>query len=50
MRGGFHSVQVSGSFSGSRYSASTVGAFGSETSSIRAQPHGHPWSGPVAVP
>src|SRR5829696_1289065 len=50
VRGGFHSSQVSGSFSGSRYSASTVGAPGSETSIIRAQPHGQPWSGPVAEP
>src|SRR6266545_2746830 len=48
--GGFQVAQVDGSFSGSRYSASTVGARGSETSTIRAQPHGQPWPGPVAVP
>src|SRR5687768_12712899 len=48
--GGFHPAQVEGSFSGRRYSASTVGTRGSEMSTIRAQPHGQPWSGPVAVP
>src|SRR5919106_6173880 len=48
--GGFQSSQVAGSFSGSRYSASTVGMVGSEMSIIRAQPHGQPWPEPVAVP
>ena len=48
--GGFQSSHVEGSFSGSLYSASTVGTVGSEMSIIRAQPHGQPWSSPVAVP
>src|SRR4029450_803620 len=48
--GGFQVPQVDGSFSGTRYSASTVGAPGSEMSTIRAQPHGQPSPGPVAVP
>src|SRR5687767_13480040 len=50
VRGGFQSSQVDGSFSGIRYSASTVGTRGSEMSIIRAQPHGQPWPDPVAVP
>ena len=50
VRGGFHSSHVDGSFSGSRYSASTVGAAGSEMSTIRVQPHGQPWPAPVALP
>src|ERR687895_2915940 len=50
VRGGFQSSQLDGSFSGSRYSASTVGTRGSEMSMIRAQPHGQPWPDPVAVP
>src|ERR671918_1604732 len=50
VRGGFQSSHVAGSFSGSRYSASTVGTCGSEMSISRAQPHGQPWSDPVAVP
>src|SRR5829696_2421797 len=50
VRGGFQSAQVAGSFSGSRYSASTVGTSGSDMSIIRAQPHGQPWSEPVALP
>src|ERR671919_2563960 len=50
VRGGFQSSQEAGSFSGSRYSASTVGMRGSEMSIIRAQPHGQPWPEPVAVP
>src|SRR5918996_2269723 len=50
VRGGFHAAQLDGSFSGSLYSASTVGAVGSEMSTIRAQPHGQPWPAPVAVP
>src|SRR5919106_5565902 len=48
--GGFQSAQGDGSFSGIRYSASTVGTAGSEMSIIRAQPHVHPCPGPVAVP
>src|SRR5215207_7526016 len=48
--GGFQVVQVDGSFSGSRYSDLTVGLCGSEMSTSRAQPHGQPWSGAVAVP
>ena len=47
---GFQSSHVDGSFSGSLKSASTVGAVGSEMSTIRAQPHGQPWPTPVAVP
>src|SRR5918995_5061516 len=50
VRGGFQPSQVAGSFSGSLYSASTVGVVGSEMSTIRAQPQGQPWPGPVAVP
>ena len=48
--GGFQVAQVDGSFSGTRYSASTVGTRGSEISTIRAHPHGQPWPAPVAVP
>ena len=48
--GGFQSAQVAGSFSGSRYSAFTVGTRGSEMSTIRAHPQGQPWPDPVAVP
>ena len=48
--GGFQPSHVDGSFSGSLYSPSTVGACGSEMSIIRAQPHGQPWPAPVAVP
>src|SRR5687768_10492814 len=50
VRGGFQPAQVDGSFSGTRYSASTVGALGSEMSTIRPQPQGQPWPAPVAVP
>ena len=50
VRGGFQSSHVDSWFSGSLYSASTVGVVGSEMSIIRAQPHGQPWSDPVAVP
>src|SRR5918999_5937895 len=50
VRGGFQAAHVEGSFSGTRYSASTVGADASEMSIIRAQPHGHPCPDPVAVP
>src|ERR671911_1606023 len=38
VRGGFQSAQVDAWFSGTRYSASTVGALGSEMSTIRAHP------------
>ena len=48
--GGFQVSHVAGSFSGSRYSALTVGASGLEMSTIRAQPHGQPWPAPVTVP
>src|SRR5687768_4820982 len=50
VRGGFHVAQLVCSFSGSLNSASTVGSAGSEMSTIRAQPHGQPWPGAVAVP
>src|ERR671914_2512820 len=50
VRGGFHVAQVDGKFSGSLYSASTVGRRGSSMSTIRAHPHGQPWSSAVAVP
>src|SRR5918996_4534846 len=50
VRGGFQVAQVGGSFSGTRYSAATVGTRGSEMSIMRAHPHGQPWAEPVAVP
>src|SRR5918996_1174152 len=50
VRGGLKSSHVLSKFSGSRYSASTVGRCGSAMSTIRAQPHGQPWAEPVAVP
>src|SRR5919106_259587 len=50
VRGGLKSSHVDSKFSGSRYSASTVGCCGSEMSIIRAQPHGQPCAEPVADP